>query len=134
MRDPTIELVSQELDFIVSNLCDNPNVVGASLGVIRDQHLVWSCGYGFANKDTESRPDENTIFRIASVTKTFTATALFQLRDAGMINLDDPLTNYIDEFSAATARQGTIEDVTIRRLLCHHSGLICQPTTHDPYW
>ncbi len=134
MRDPTIELVSQELDYIVSNLCDDPNVVGASLGVIRDQHLVWSCGYGFANKDTESRPDENTIFRIASVTKTFTATALFQLRDAGMINLDDPLTNYIDEFSAATARHGTIEDVTIRRLLCHHSGLICEPTTHDPYW
>ena len=57
------------------------------------------------------------------MTKTFTATAIVQLRDAGKLALDDPLVQHIPEFSQVQVRAGTLEGVTLRRMLTHRAGL-----------
>ena len=56
---------------------------GASAGVVVGDDLVWSGGYGYADLETKRPNDATTLFRIASITKTFTATAILQLRDEG---------------------------------------------------
>ena len=76
------------------------------------------------------KPTENTIARIASVTKTFTTTAIMQLRDEGRLTLEDPLAQHIPEFASARAIRGDIEGVTLRRLLTHRSGLVTESPTH----
>ena len=60
---------------------------------------------------------------MASITKTFTATAVLQLRDEGSLRLDDPAVRWIPELRRVASPHGPIEDLTIRRLLMHTSGL-----------
>jgi CubicO group peptidase (beta-lactamase class C family) len=100
---------------------------GAAAGVVAGDELIWSFGYGFADVDTHRAHDAQTLFRIASITKTFTATAIMQLRDEGLLHLDDPAVAYLPELRSATSPFGAIETVTIRRMLSHESGLMGDP-------
>ena len=102
---------------------------GMALGIIRDQELAWFGGFGAADLDSGKKPTKNTIARIASVTKTFTTTAIMQLRDEGRLKLDDPLAQHIPEFASAQALCGDVEGVTVRRLLTHRSGLVTESPT-----
>ena len=100
---------------------------GLTVGVVHDQDLAWSMDFGFANVESEQRSDSDTLYRVGSITKTFTGAAVLQLRDDSKLSLDDPLTRHIAEFASVGCRYGSAEDVTLRRLLTHHSGLIGEP-------
>ncbi|HET7770745.1 MAG TPA: serine hydrolase domain-containing protein, partial [Chloroflexota bacterium] len=113
----------------VRELIDEHRLPGVAVGIVRDQQLVWSAGLGFADVDRGTRPDAHTGFRVASISKTFTALAIVQLRDQGLLALDDPLLKHIREFRRAKVREGHrggVESVTLRRLLSHRSGLISE--------
>jgi CubicO group peptidase (beta-lactamase class C family) len=105
---------------------------GAAAGVATREGLAWSAGCGFADLDSGRRPDADTLFRIASITKLFTAVAILQLRDRGLLRLDDPLVAHLPEAAAIVNPFGPIEDVTIRRLLTHESGLQGEHPYDDP--
>jgi CubicO group peptidase (beta-lactamase class C family) len=96
---------------------------GATAGLVTREGLAWSGSAGFSDLATGRRADADTLYRIASNTKVFTAIAVMQLRDEGRLRLDDPLVAHLPEFAAVTNPFGPIEDVTIRRLLMHESGL-----------
>jgi CubicO group peptidase (beta-lactamase class C family) len=103
---------------------------GAAAGIVHGDELVWSGGAGFADlaAGRESGPD--VLYRIASITKTVTGTAVLQLRDAGKLDLDDPVVKWVPEL-ADSASPETIGGVTIRRLLSHESGLVSEPPGTD---
>ena len=103
---------------------------GMALGIIRDQELAWFGGFGAADLDSGKKPTENTIARVASVTKTFTTTAIMQLRDEERLTLEDSLAQHIPEFASARSIRGDVEGVTLRRLLTHRSGLVTESPTH----
>lgn len=102
-------------------------VPGAAIGVVRDGELAAFDGLGVADLSSGATITPHTLFRVASITKTVTATAIMQLRDGGKLDLDDPLVRHLPEFGAVRARRGSVEQVTFRRLLAHHSGLIGDP-------
>jgi CubicO group peptidase (beta-lactamase class C family) len=104
---------------------------GASLAVVHDQTLVWAAGFGWADVERRRRATAETLYRIASITKTFTATAILQLRDAGRLQLDDPLTRHLPWFSIAS-KHADAPPITIRHLLTHTSGLPREGAF--PYW
>ena len=104
---------------------------GAAVGVVHEGELVWSKGIGFADLSKRRRANPKTLYRIASITKTFTATAIMQLRDEGKLSLDDPATAYLPELKKATSAFGPVEGITIRRLLSHESGLQSEPPDTD---
>ena len=104
---------------------------GAALGVLEDGELVWSGSVGFADLATGRRPDESSLYRIASITKTFTGTAVMQLLAAGRLQLDDQAVSFLPELGRASRRFAPIEGVTIRRLLSHESGLRSDPLGTD---
>jgi CubicO group peptidase (beta-lactamase class C family) len=91
--------------------------------------LIWGKGYGLADLDKETPVTLDTRFRIASITKTFTATAILQLRDAGRLKLDDPVSEYLDWFDL---HYNGAPPITIRHLLTHTSGLPRDATI--PHW
>jgi len=72
----------------------------------------------------------DVLYRIASITKTFTGTAIMRLRDAGKLDLDDQVVKWVPEL-ADSATPSTIGGVTIRRLLSHESGLVSEPPGTD---
>ncbi len=65
-------------------------LTGAAVGVVHEGELVWSSGIGFADVAAKRRATPKGLYRIASITKTFTAAAVMQLRDEGALSLDDP--------------------------------------------
>ncbi len=97
-------------------------------GIVCGSELAWFRGFGETELGSGTAPDEHSIFRVASNTKTFTATALIMLQEASMLSLQDPLLLYIPEFTSAAGIAGDLEDVTLQRMSTHHSGL----TTEHP--
>jgi CubicO group peptidase (beta-lactamase class C family) len=93
---------------------------GLAAALVYDGDLLWGKGYGFADTAQQKPVTLNTRFRIASITKTFTATAILKLRDEGKLQLDDPVQQYVDWFSQ---RYMDAPPPTIRTLLTHTSGL-----------
>src|SRR2546430_7207272 len=89
-----------------------PSVAAA---VVRDGEIAWSGAVGSADYDSSTEATPNTQHRIGSITKTFTATAIMQLRAEGKLDLDDRLEQHLDGVANGSP--------TIRRLLCHLSGL-----------
>ena len=86
--------------------------------VFRGGETVWERALGVANAEEEREATPGTQYRIGSITKTFTAVGILQLRDAGDLSLDDPLTRFVPESAHAP---------TIGRMLAHASGLQREP-------
>ncbi len=84
---------------LASFVKDN-RVYGAAAGVVHGHELAWAGGAGFADASAGRPSTPSTLYRIASVTKTFTGTAIMQLRDAGALGLDDPAVRWLGELAA----------------------------------
>lgn len=95
--------------------------------VARDGKILYEKGFGYANLEWQAPNTPRTRFRIASVTKTFTATLVMQEVQRGAIDLDAPITKYVPEFRADTGSR-----VTIRQMLAHTSGI--PNYSSDPKW
>lgn len=95
---------------------------GLSIGVVLGDHLVWARGYGFADLARKTPATTKTLYRIASITKTFTAVSILQLRDAGKLQLDDPLQRHLSHVNIRP-HSNNASAVTVRELLTHTSGL-----------
>jgi CubicO group peptidase (beta-lactamase class C family) len=97
-------------------------IVGSSLILLHDNQLIAKEFYGTANLEKKQPVNEDTIYHWASITKTFTGIAIMQLRDRGLLNLDDPIINYVPELKAVHNPFGDMSSITIRHLLSHSAG------------
>lgn len=120
-----------ELEAALNTFVTQSGLPGAVAGVVRGDELAWTGSAGFADITTQAAGDPGTLYRIASITKTFTGTAVMQLRDAGQLDLDDPAVKYLPELRGAVSPFAAIEAVTIRRMLSHESGLAAEPPGTD---
>jgi CubicO group peptidase (beta-lactamase class C family) len=109
------------IDAIYEAYAEQNHFPGYAFGIMVDGKLVHSGSYGYADIDKKIRASTTTQFRIASMTKSFTAMAILVLRDAGKLNLDDPVERYIPEMKN---QQLTYDApvITIRNLLTHSAG------------
>lgn len=103
---------------------------GIAVGVVADQELVWSAGFGFADVKEKVPMTPATKFRMASHSKLFTATAIMQLREQGKLRLDDPVSKYLPWFTVKPAGDDD-GPITIEQLLTHSSGL---PREAGDHW
>ncbi len=97
-------------------------IAGSSLMVVRNGAVVHKAFEGFQDLDAKRPVDEETIYHWASITKTFTGVAIMQLRDRGLIALDDPAVKYVPELRMVHNPHGDISQVTIRQLMSHSAG------------
>jgi CubicO group peptidase (beta-lactamase class C family) len=122
---------AQELEARLASFLAENGLPGAAAGIVHRDELAWSAAIGFADVRVHLATQPATLYRIASITKTVTGTAVMQLRDAGRLDLDDPAVAWLPELVAATSPFGPIETVTIRRMLSHESGLPTEPPGTD---
>jgi CubicO group peptidase (beta-lactamase class C family) len=97
-------------------------IVGSSAALVENGVVTAKDHYGFRDKAAKLPVDDETIFHWASITKTFGAIAIMQLRDRGLIGLDEPIVKYVPELRQAHNRFGAMEAITIRQLLSHSAG------------
>ncbi|HJU61960.1 MAG TPA: serine hydrolase domain-containing protein, partial [Candidatus Binatia bacterium] len=97
-------------------------IVGSSLVVLHDGVVVAEDYVGLANEEKGWPVDRDTIYHWASNTKTLTGIAIMQLRDRGLLSLDDPVTKYIPELRKVHNPFGSMDAITIRHLMTHSAG------------
>ncbi len=119
-----------EFEAKLARFVKDKRLAGAAAAVVHGDELAWSGGAGFADIESGRPAAPDTLYRLASITKTFTGTAVMQLRDGGQLDLDDPAVAWLPELTASGSPQ-TIGRVTIRRLLSHESGLTSEPPGTD---
>lgn len=95
---------------------------GAVMGIVVDGELVWVKGAGVQDTGTRAPVTPDSVFRIASMTKSFTAMAVLKLRDAGKLSLDDPVSRYVPELAGLPYPTKDSPAITIRHLLTHSEG------------
>ena len=95
---------------------------GLAVGVVRRGGLEFFEGFGVADTARGTPITRDTVFRIGSISKTFTAIAVMQLRDRGLLHLDDPVGQHLRSYRLAAARRSS-RPTTIRHLLTHTGGI-----------
>ena len=88
-------------------------IPGLSAVILKDQKVVWSKGFGFADQEKQIAATPDTLYHIASLTKTFAATLIMQLVEQGKLDLNEPMSHYSSEY--------TDDSVRVKHLLSHTS-------------
>jgi CubicO group peptidase (beta-lactamase class C family) len=110
------------LDLWIQEQMAYQQIPGLALGIVYDQEVIWSKGYGVEDLESREPVTPATLFRLGSVSKLFTATAILQLRDQGKLRLDDPVAQHLPWFELQSTLEGA-PAITIRHLLTHTAGL-----------
>ena len=126
-RAPAID--AAEITVRIREILNRHPAVGLAVGVVHDGALESFHGHGVADIASKGPITEETIFRIASITKTFTAIAVMQLWEQGLVDLDAPANDYLRAYKLVPTRAGW-RPATIRHLLTHTAGL---PETVHPW-
>lgn len=121
-NNPDIQALSRQLEAQLDAERVDRAIPGLSIAIVHDQDIVWAKGFGYADIEAEIPADPQTVYRVGSITKLFTATMLMQLRDAGKLCLDEPVEKYLPAFRLKT-RFSDSSSPTFRQLASHTAGL-----------
>ncbi|MEO2024588.1 MAG: serine hydrolase domain-containing protein [Fuerstiella sp.] len=111
------EDITTIVDSVGQHAVETENVVGLSIGVARGDTILCVRGFGHSNAELNVPATADTVYRIGSITKEFTAAAVLLLIEDGKISFDDPLSKFLPEYPTPGC------DVTVRHLLQHTSGV-----------
>ncbi len=125
----SLEAGLQRIDEIADRTFAGWNVPGLVYGVVLGSELVHVRGLGTLRVGQDARPDRRSVFRIASMTKSFTAAAVLALRDDGLLRLDDEIARYVAELEGLRYPSADSPRITIRHLLTMTAGF----PTDDPW-
>lgn len=111
----------------VANQLNQYNIPGGAYAIVQNNNTISLEIFGHTDKTKSQKIDKNTIFRLASVSKTFAATITTMLAQEQQLNLSDPITKYVPHFSLAV--DGAAQKIQLKHLLSHSSGLM--PNAYD---
>lgn len=111
----------EHLDKAYQKALNEWHVPGMAVAIIKDDKIVFSKGYGYANIEKGTKVDANTLFAVASNSKAFTSTAIMQLVEQGKLNIHDKVINHIPYYKLYN--DYTTNNMTIEDLLSHRNGL-----------
>lgn len=114
LKEYASELILDEME--------HNNIVGLSAAIIVGDRIVWSKGYGYADRETKKLATPDTIYRVGSISKIPNAIAVMKYEAAAKVDLDAPINNYIPELKVKS-RFATEPAFTPHQLMTHHSGL-----------
>src|SRR6266851_8600941 len=95
-----------------------------SIALVDGNQIVWAQGFGYQDPEHKIPATAHTVYRVGSVSKLFTDIGIMQLVEAGKVNLDAPVSQYLPDFHPHNPFQ---ESITLRELMSHRSGLLREP-------
>ncbi len=111
-----------QLEALFNDYAASGHMPSVSYGVIVDSELIFTHAIGTRIAGRDRRPDADSVYRIASMTKSFTAAAVLHLRDAGRLRLEDPVAQYVSELASVVYPTTDSPPMTIRDLLTMSAG------------
>jgi CubicO group peptidase (beta-lactamase class C family) len=128
-RRAQLQAAFPELDAFFETKRVESGATGFAVGIVLEGELVYARGFGVRDVASGVPVDTNTVFRIASMTKSFTALGVLKLRDEGRLSLDGPAARYWPELSALVPPTRDAPPISLRLLLTNASGL-----AYDDLW
>ncbi|MGA2196291.1 MAG: serine hydrolase [Bryobacteraceae bacterium] len=122
-----------EIDSLVSAELAKRPVGSVTAGVVSGRDLVWSKSYGEADMEKKTAADADTVYRIGSITKMFTALMLEQLVETKKVHLSDPVEKYFPEVKLVQDRFPGAPPITFIQLATHTAGLGREPDNTETY-
>ena len=117
-----------ELDSFIVRTMEAQHIPGLSACIVKDGDVIWNGIYGYANIEKNIEVTDSTLFMLASISKTFVATALMQLWETGSFGLDDNINDYLP-FEVVNPYHPT-SPITFRMILAHTSSI----ARNDQFW
>lgn len=115
-------LIPNSLDYYLNNIIRDNNIPGLSISIIKGDSILYIKGFGVKKHGEKDIVNTETLFQVASVTKSFTATLIAKLVDQSKLKWDDPVIKYLPNFKLKEAF--ITNSVTIRDLLAFQSGIL----------
>ncbi len=123
----------KEIDSLIAADLAKLPVGSVTAGVVSGKQLIWSKSYGYADMEKKIPADADTVYRIGSITKMFTALMLEQLAEDGKVSLSDPVKKYFPEIELVQGRFPDAPPITLVQLATHTSGLGREPDNKETY-
>ena len=117
---PNKQTFKIQIDSLVQKIMIEHKIVCISIGIVKNNEIFYTKGYGSKDINISSPIDSLTNFLTCSISKLFTATAIMQLVEQGKIDIRKKLTDYVPDFVMKDKRY---KDITIEQMLTHTSGL-----------
>ncbi len=125
------ELILKEFQHQLKRDLEDDNINGSiSAAVLKGDKIIWSKAFGFVDNTSKTKADTTTIYRIGSITKTFTSILMMQLLEEGIIELEDPIEKYVPEVKELIG-YSDMTKITFLQLASHTSGLHREPNMED---
>jgi CubicO group peptidase (beta-lactamase class C family) len=122
-RRQKLEAAFPAIDKAIAEEIKKHGLPGVAVGIVIDGELAYGKGFGVVSRESKAVPDIDTVYRIGSITKSFTALGLLALRDEGVLDLDDPLSRWLPEANGFVYPTKDSPRITLRQLANHTSGL-----------
>ena len=113
------------LDRFIAREVESKEISAFSVALVDDQAVIWSKGYGFADRGRAVPATSETVYRVGSVSKLFADIATMRRVERGKLDLDAPVTRYLPDFAPKDPFGGP--PITLRHLMTHRSGLVREP-------
>jgi CubicO group peptidase (beta-lactamase class C family) len=102
---------------------DDYNIAGVSACIVRGREIIWDGAYGYANIEQNRKVNDSTSFLLASISKTVTGTALMQLEEQGLLNLDDDINDHLPSDIRIVNPNYSSDKITFRMIMTHTSSI-----------
>lgn len=122
-----LKTFNKQLTVDFTNELKKHNIPGAAYAIVKDNQIIALESFGYTDTKKSKKVDNETVFRLASVSKPFAATITTMLAQEQQLDLSDPITKYVPNFSLAT--EGSAEKIQLKHILSHSSGLM--PNAYD---
>jgi CubicO group peptidase (beta-lactamase class C family) len=103
------------------------HAAGLTVGIVSGPDFVWTKSYGLADVESGKAATKDTVYRIGSITKQFTAVMLLQLAERGKVHLSDPVEKFFPEVNRIAGKYAGAPPITLIQLATHHAGLSEEP-------
>jgi CubicO group peptidase (beta-lactamase class C family) len=120
--------IEEKLQPLIEQVIESFGLAGLAIGIVKDDALVYAQGFGVRNLNTREPVTPRSLFHMASVSKPFVATAIMQLVEQELIELQAPVITYLPYFKLNDSRYA---NCTVQQMLSHTSGM---PDVDDYYW
>ena len=130
---PDLRAAIEQVDALAAAEYAKDNRGSVTIGIVSGAELVWTKSYGYADMENKTPATKDTVYRIGSITKQFTALMLLQLVEAGKVRLSDPVEKYFPEVNKVEGRFAGAPPITLVQLATHTSGLGREPADLQTY-
>ena len=126
-QTPDLHKAIDQVDALAAAEIAKDNIGSITIGIVSGTNLIWTKSYGYADMEKKIPATKDTVYRIGSITKQFTALMLLQLAEQGKVRLSDPVEKYFPEVNKLQGRFPNAPPITLVQLATHTSGLDREP-------